>query len=56
MQGRIGQFIETAYDSQWLHSALDYLTPEEYKAALPQGRPGRVRAVPASTNETCPSF
>ncbi|TIU08307.1 MAG: IS3 family transposase [Mesorhizobium sp.] len=28
---RIGAFIETVYNTQRLHSALDYLTPEEYE-------------------------
>ncbi|RWE22716.1 IS3 family transposase [Mesorhizobium sp.] len=28
---RIGAFIEAAYNTQRLHSALDYLTPEEYE-------------------------
>jgi transposase InsO family protein len=32
---RIGLFIETVYNRQRLHSALDYLTPEEYEAKLP---------------------
>lgn len=49
---RIGSFIETVYNSQRLHSALDYLSPEEYEATA------RVRRVvpPASLSitETCP--
>jgi transposase InsO family protein len=28
---RIGQFIETAYNRQRLHSALDYLSPQEFE-------------------------
>jgi putative transposase len=30
----IGHFIETVYNRQRLHSALDYLTPEEYEATV----------------------
>ena len=33
----IGHFIETVYNRQRLHSALDYLTPEEYEAKQRQG-------------------
>lgn len=28
---RIGAFIDTVYNTQHLHSALDSLTPEEYE-------------------------
>ncbi len=31
---RIGEFIERVYNSQRLHSALDYLSPDEYDAGL----------------------
>lgn len=49
----IGTFIETVYNRQRLHSALDYLSPEEYELSLdkaswviaPQGAP---------TTGTCP--
>jgi len=50
---RIGSFIETVYNRQRLHSALDYLAPEEYERHTP--RLGR--AVPPaliSITETCP--
>ncbi len=50
---RIGSFIETVYNRQRLHSALDYLSPEEYEQQTPRVR----RAVPPaalSITETCP--
>jgi transposase InsO family protein len=53
-RARIGLFIETAYNRQRLHSALDYLSPEEYEAALPPLRQGRAPAAMASFNLTCP--
>ncbi|MQX77637.1 transposase, partial [Sinorhizobium medicae] len=31
---RIASFIEDVYNRQRLHSALDYLTPEEYEQSL----------------------
>lgn len=31
---RIGEFIERVYNRQRLHSALDYLSPDEYEASL----------------------
>ncbi len=34
-RAQIGGFIEEVYNRQRLHSALDYLTPEEYEAAHP---------------------
>jgi putative transposase len=55
-RARIGLFIETVYNRQRLHSALDYLSPEEYEAALPPLRQGRAPAARASTNQTCPRF
>ncbi|MDX8457271.1 IS3 family transposase [Mesorhizobium humile] len=35
---RIGAFIDTVYNTQRLHSALDYLTPEEYEQKHSGGR------------------
>jgi len=32
----IGAFIETVYNRQRLHSALDYLSPEEYEENMPR--------------------
>ena len=31
-RSRIGHFVETIYNRQRLHSALDYLSPEEFEA------------------------
>jgi transposase InsO family protein len=42
----IGAFIETVYNRQRLHSALAYLSPEEYEAAL-----ARFSGVPSSPPE-----
>lgn len=36
----IGAFIETVYNKQRLHSALDYLSPEEYEENLKRSRRG----------------
>jgi len=50
---QIGAFIEQVYNRQRLHSALDYLSPEEYEETLPRSR----RAIsPASISLTqnCP--
>jgi transposase InsO family protein len=52
-RARVGSFIDEVYNRQRLHSALNYLAPEEYEAKLSRLR----RAVPpASTllTLTCP--
>jgi transposase InsO family protein len=51
---RIGLFIETVYNRQRLHSALAYLTPEEYEATLRPLSRGRAPGTMASINLTCP--
>jgi putative transposase len=51
----IGSFIETVYNRQRLHSALDYLSPEEYE----RNTLGLRRVVPpaeSSITETCHLF
>src|SRR5262249_52145284 len=52
---RIGSFIETVYNRQRLHSALDYLSPEEYERNAPRlRRAGTPAAI--SITETPPRF
>jgi transposase InsO family protein len=52
-RAKIGLFIETVYNRQRLHSALDYLTPEEYEENWPRQRPGLAPAAVALA-ENCP--
>ncbi len=52
-RARIGSFIETVYNRQRLHSALDYLAPEEYERHTPRLRRA-VPPAPISITETCP--
>ena len=51
-RAKIGLFIETVYNRQRLHSALDYRTPEEYEQNWPRQRPGLAPAAVAPT-ENC---
>ncbi|MER9616302.1 integrase core domain-containing protein [Mesorhizobium sp. M0207] len=48
----IGEFIERAYNRQRLHSALDYLLPDEYEAGLTRLRQGPLAAI--QNLENCP--
>ena len=51
-RAKIGLFIETVYNRQRLHSALDYLSPEEYEENWPRQQPGLAPAAVALT-ENC---
>lgn len=44
----IGVFIETVYNRQRLHSALDYLSPEEYEESMPRSWQGLTPAMIAA--------
>jgi transposase InsO family protein len=52
-RARIGSFIETVYNRQRLHSALDYLSPEEYETKSPRLRVA-ISPPAISITETCP--
>ncbi len=47
----IGEFIETAYSRQRLHSALAYLSPVEFASNQPRAAAQRPRAM---TQPSCP--
>jgi putative transposase len=49
---RIGEFIERVYNRQRLHSALDYLSPDEYEAGLTRLRQDPLAAI--QNLENCP--
>ena len=51
-RAQVGSFIET-YNRQRLHSALDYLSPEEYEATLPCSGQGRAPVLNTPINEIC---
>ena len=50
---QIGPFLEQVYNRQRLHSALDYLTPEEYETKTKPGPAGSIPLAPAPI-QTCP--
>ena len=52
-RGQLGTFIEQVYNRQRLHSALDYLSPEEYERSLPRLLP-MVPSATISLNQRCP--
>jgi transposase InsO family protein len=49
---RIGEFIERVYNRQRLHSALDYLSPDEYEAGLTRLHQDPLAAI--QNLENCP--
>jgi len=49
---QIGRFIETIYNRQRLHSALDYLSPEEFEAQQPDLSTTLWTAIPRPTATT----
>ena len=52
---RIGEFIETVYNRQRLHSALRYLSPQEYEQAQTDTAPWSTPARSTASTATVPS-
>ncbi|MFN7025752.1 MAG: transposase [Pseudorhizobium sp.] len=49
-RSKIGDFIETVYNRQRLHSALDYRSPDAYETALMQLRQQTPNPIRSSEN------
>ena len=52
----IGPFLEVVYNCRRLHSALGYLSPEEYEATLSSDGPGVPPARQATNTQACVNF
>jgi putative transposase len=54
VEASIGMFIETVYNRQRLHSALAYLSPEDFEAGRSPGPGTAPVSAPAETTRTAP--